>query len=107
LFRNTANRNGNIGFDVIDGSGTNVFLQNTGCINNMFDAFSDGTGTGNVWTANSFCTSSGIQWFRGKRPTLRGVLLRSSQGALPRRMRSMLRGSRHGPSLFHQKATDD
>jgi hypothetical protein len=60
LTGNTANRNVNVGFDVVDGSSNNMLSKNSGCLNTVVDALDDGTGTGNFWQFNHFCTRSGI-----------------------------------------------
>jgi parallel beta-helix repeat protein len=56
--RNAADNNGIVGFDVFFDSHFNVFAQNEGCRNAIYDA--QDAGTGNVWLDNSFCTTSGI-----------------------------------------------
>ena len=60
LTRNTANANGRIGFDVRLGSSFNTLRGNTARRNEVLDAVDDLTGTGNVWSNNSFGTTSGI-----------------------------------------------
>jgi hypothetical protein len=60
LIGNAAGRNGNIGFAVIDDSSFNLLRSNVACNNIALDAFDDGTGTGNVWDSNKFCSTSGI-----------------------------------------------
>ena len=47
-----------MGFEVFFDSGFNVFVENEGCGNTVYDARD--AGTANVWLSNSFCTTSGI-----------------------------------------------
>ena len=55
LKQNTARANGVYGFG-LQSSSHNTLMRNTACRNAVFDAYDDGSGVGNVWRANDFCT---------------------------------------------------
>ena len=48
------------GIALVEGSSFNEVGRNVACANNNADGYSDGTGSGNVWQANVFCTTIGI-----------------------------------------------
>jgi hypothetical protein len=48
---------GSAGISVVEGSSGNEISMNVACANGLTDAYDDHSGTGNVWTANKFCTS--------------------------------------------------
>ena len=56
LKRNAARANGAYGFG-LESSSHNTLKRNTACRNVVSDAYDDGSGVGNVWRANDFCTS--------------------------------------------------
>jgi parallel beta-helix repeat protein len=59
--RNNTQRHDNAGgISVIEGSSFNEVRQNVACANANADAYHDGTGAGNVWEANVFCTTIGV-----------------------------------------------
>lgn len=55
---NHAYDNGDYGFKVHLGSSDNSFRANKACRNVTADVFDDGTGTGNAWHGNRFCTGA-------------------------------------------------
>jgi parallel beta-helix repeat protein len=60
LTGNNGSSNGYFGFAVLSESSHNLLEANSACGNPFADGASDGTGTGNVWTNNSFCTTYGF-----------------------------------------------
>lgn len=60
LEKNRADNNDNIGFSFTLGSDDNIVRKNKACDNGVVDASRDGTGVGNVFDRNHFCTTSGI-----------------------------------------------
>jgi parallel beta-helix repeat protein len=60
LTGNIADGNGTYGFLVFGGSSYTVVNQNTGHKNSQFDAYQEGTGTGNMWRDNRFGTTLGL-----------------------------------------------
>jgi parallel beta-helix repeat protein len=60
LTGNTGNSNGSFGFLVFAGSSFNTLTGNVGRANGLFDAYDEGSGTGNVWASNNFGTTFGI-----------------------------------------------
>jgi len=57
---NTANNNDTFGFVLFGGSSSNTFTDNVARSNGFFDAWDEGSGTGNVWLSNNFGTRAGI-----------------------------------------------
>src|SRR2546425_693643 len=57
---NTANNNDTFGFVLFGGSSSNTFTDNVVRSNGFFDAWDEGSGTGNVWLSNNFGTRAGI-----------------------------------------------
>jgi parallel beta-helix repeat protein len=57
---NVANSNDGDGFAVVSASSFNTISRNVGHANGHLDARDDGSGTGNVWTRNSFTHTAGL-----------------------------------------------
>jgi parallel beta-helix repeat protein len=57
---NSASENGRYGFLVWTGSSYNVVSRNRGHENRQIDGYDEGTGIGNIWTANRFGTTIGF-----------------------------------------------
>jgi parallel beta-helix repeat protein len=57
---NIADGNGTYGFEVSGGSSYTVVNRNAGYKNSQFDAYQEGTGTGNMWRDNRFGTTLGL-----------------------------------------------
>jgi parallel beta-helix repeat protein len=57
---NTANRNRHAGFLVWSGSSDNTLSHNTALRNGFYDAWEEGTGSGDVWSENTFRTTFGV-----------------------------------------------
>jgi parallel beta-helix repeat protein len=55
--KNRAMGNGREGFYLLFDSSNNTLIRNVACGNGI-DAYDDGTGIGNVWEANRFCTDN-------------------------------------------------
>ncbi len=60
LSGNTANNNRHFGFVVSSLASYNTLTYNTALRNAYYDAWEEGTGTGDVWVANRFGTKAGI-----------------------------------------------
>jgi parallel beta-helix repeat protein len=57
---NIANANRHYGFLVFGGASDNTLSYNTALRNGSYDAWEEGTGSGNAWSENTFQTTSGV-----------------------------------------------